>query len=180
MIYEIKTQLQQDNELLKLDKEKKRISIIVSDPIKEKSKNLFKKVVYSYKVECPEIKTEVRRTYADFEWLRNILGSYYALRVVPPIMKEAMYFQLDIVNKKDTEEAIENAKIKYNVAEISVVHYLGEFYTGDSLFLVAVLGNHRGETLDALKEVIEKVKYDVEFKKEEISKQGTKTILAGG
>ena len=113
MIYEIKTQLQQDNELLKLDKEKKRISIIVSDPIKEKAKNIFKKVVYSYKVECPEIKTEVRRTYADFEWLRNILGSYYALRVVPPIMKEAMYFQLDIVNKKDPEEVIEKAKIKY-------------------------------------------------------------------
>ena len=81
---------------------------------------------------------------------------------------------------KEIEEIVENAKIKYNVAEISVVHYLGEFYTGDSLFLVAVLGNHRGETLDALKEVIERVKYDVEFKKEEISKQGTKTILAGG
>ena len=36
------------------------------------------------------------------------------------------------------------------------------------------------ETLDALKEVIENVKYDVEFKKEEISNQGSKTILAGG
>ena len=82
--------------------------------------------------------------------------------------------------KSEIEKIVENAKIKYNVAEISVVHYLGEFYTGDSLFLVAVLGNHRGETLDALKEVIERVKYDVEFKKEEISKQGTKTILAGG
>ena len=82
--------------------------------------------------------------------------------------------------KKEIEKIVENVKIKYNVAEISVVHYIGEFYTGDSLFLVAVLGNHRGETLDALKEVIEKVKYDVEFKKEEISKQGTKTILAGG
>ena len=82
--------------------------------------------------------------------------------------------------QKEIEAIVENAKIKYNVAEISVVHYLGEFYTGDSLFLVAVLGNHRGESLDALKEVIEKVKFDVEFKKEEISKQGTKTILAGG
>lgn len=82
--------------------------------------------------------------------------------------------------KKEIEAIVENAKIKYNVAEISVVHYIGEFYTGDSLFLVAVLGGHRGETLDALKEVIEKVKFDVEFKKEEISKQGTKTILAGG
>ncbi|MBQ9026937.1 MAG: molybdenum cofactor biosynthesis protein MoaE [Methanobrevibacter sp.] len=82
--------------------------------------------------------------------------------------------------QKDIEAIVENAKIKYNVAEISVVHYLGEFYTGDSLFLVAVLGGHRGESLDALKEVIEKVKFEVEFKKEEISKQGTKTILAGG
>ena len=30
------------------------------------------------------------------------------------------------------------------------------------------------------KEVIETVKYEVEFKKEEISEEGTKTILAGG
>jgi len=81
---------------------------------------------------------------------------------------------------KEIEAIVENTKIKYNVAEISVVHYIGEFYTGDSLFLVAVLGNHRKESLDALTEVIEKVKYEVEFKKEEISSQGTKTILAGG
>ena len=80
----------------------------------------------------------------------------------------------------DIEKIVENAKIKYNVHEISVIHYIGEFYTGDMLFLVAVLGAHRGETLNALNEVIEKVKYDVEFKKEEISKEGTKTILAGG
>lgn len=82
--------------------------------------------------------------------------------------------------KKEIEEIVENAKIKFNVTEISVVHYIGEFYTGDSLFLVAVLGNHRNESLEALTEVIEKVKFEVEFKKEEISKQGTKTILAGG
>ena len=82
--------------------------------------------------------------------------------------------------QEEIEKIVENAKIKYNVFEISVVHYIGEFYTGDMLFLVAVLGNHRGETLDALKEVIETVKYEVEFKKEEISEEGTKVILAGG
>ena len=113
MTYEIKTQVQQDNELLKLDKEKKRIKITVSEPKKEKSKSLFKKDVYTYKVTCPEIKTEVRRSYADFEWLRNQLGLYYALRVVPPLLKESMFFQLEIVNKKDSEEVIENAKVKY-------------------------------------------------------------------
>ena len=81
---------------------------------------------------------------------------------------------------KDIETIIENTKIKFNVHEISVVHYIGEFYTGDMLFLVVVLGSHRQETLEALNEVIEKVKYDVDFKKEEISKEGGKTILAGG
>jgi molybdopterin synthase catalytic subunit len=82
--------------------------------------------------------------------------------------------------QQEIEKIVENVKIKYNVHEISVIHYVGEFYTGDMLFLVAVLGNHRAETLDALKEVIETVKYEVEFKKEEISEEGTKTILAGG
>ena len=82
--------------------------------------------------------------------------------------------------REDIKKIVENAKIKYDVIEISVVHYIGEFYTGDTLFLVAVLGKHRKEALDALNEVIEKVKFEVEFKKEEISKQGSKTILAGG
>lgn len=78
-----------------------------------KEGTLIVKPIYSYRVQCTELKSDVRRTYADFEWLKNQLGSYYALRVVPPIMKEAMYFQLDIVNKKDTEETIEKAKVKY-------------------------------------------------------------------
>ncbi|MCQ2970276.1 MAG: molybdenum cofactor biosynthesis protein MoaE [archaeon] len=82
--------------------------------------------------------------------------------------------------KSEIEKIVENAKIKYNVAEISVVHYIGEFYTGDLLFLVAVLGYHRDESYKALKEVIETVKFDVDFKKEEISDEGTKVILAGG
>ena len=81
---------------------------------------------------------------------------------------------------KEIEKIVSNVKIKYNVNEISVIDYIVEFQKGDMLFLVAVLGAHREETLEALKEVIESVKYDIEFKKEEISKQGHKTILAGG
>ena len=114
MIYDVKTVPQQDNELLKLENEKKRIKIIVSEPKKEKSVGMFsKKSIYSYKVECPEISKEVRRTYADFEWLKNQLGLYYSLRVVPPIIKENMYFQLEIANKKESEEVIEQKKVKY-------------------------------------------------------------------
>ena len=114
IIYNIKTVPQQDNELLKLDNDKKKIKIIVSEPKKEKSKGMFtKKSIYSYKVECPEIKTEVRRTYADFEWLKVQLGLYYSLRITPPLLREPMYFTLDIVNKKDSEEKVEETKVKY-------------------------------------------------------------------
>lgn len=113
MIYNIKTVPQQDNELLKLEGEKKKINIVVSDPKKEKGKGMFKKAFYTYKVECTEIKTEVRRTYADFEWLKNQMGLYYSLRIVPPILKEPMFVQLEIVNKKDDEETVEKAKVKH-------------------------------------------------------------------
>jgi len=82
--------------------------------------------------------------------------------------------------EKELLEIVDEVKEKYGVYEIAVVHYIGEFYTGDTLFLVAVLGPHRNETLDALKETIERTKYDLDFKKEEISNEGTKIILAGG
>ena len=80
----------------------------------------------------------------------------------------------------EIESIVETAKVKYGVFEISVIHYIGEFYTGDQLFLVVVLGPHRGETLDALTEVVERVKHEIDFKKEELSNKGTKVIMAGG
>lgn len=80
----------------------------------------------------------------------------------------------------DIESIVETAKVKHGVFEISVIHYIGEFYTVDQLFLVVVLGPHRGETLEALTEVIERVKHEIDFKKEELSNQGTKVIMAGG
>ena len=54
----------------------------------------------------------MRRTYADFEWLREQLYIRYALRVVPPIIKENAFLQMDIIEKGDTEEIIEQKKAK--------------------------------------------------------------------
>ncbi|MEN6292672.1 MAG: molybdenum cofactor biosynthesis protein MoaE, partial [Methanobacterium sp.] len=52
--------------------------------------------------------------------------------------------------------------------------------TGDSLLLVVVAGAHRGETVDALKESIERIKHDLEFKKEEFTDEGKNIIMSGG
>lgn len=82
--------------------------------------------------------------------------------------------------QKGLESIVKEVKDKYSVKEIAVVHYLGEFFTGDPLFLVVVAGAHRHETLDALKEVIERTKFDLDFQKDEQSNKGTNIIMSGG
>ena len=82
--------------------------------------------------------------------------------------------------EKELKEIIKEVKDKHGVVEIAAVHYVGEFYTGDSLLLVVVAGAHRGETLDALKESIERIKFDLKFKKEEFTEEGKNIIMSGG
>jgi molybdopterin synthase catalytic subunit len=82
--------------------------------------------------------------------------------------------------ENELKEIINEISAKFGVTEIAAVHYIGEFYTGDSLLLVVVAGGHRGETLDALKETIERIKFDLDFKKEELTESGTNIIMSGG
>ena len=78
------------------------------------------------------------------------------------------------------KEIGEETKNKFGVKEIAIVHYIGEFYSGDPMFLVSVGGAHRQETLKALQDIIERVKFDLDFKKEEFIGDKTNIILAGG
>jgi len=82
--------------------------------------------------------------------------------------------------EKELKEIINEITEEFGVTEIAAVHYIGEFYTGDSLLLVVVAGGHRGETMDALKETIERIKFDLEFKKEEFTESGKNIIMSGG
>lgn len=75
---------------------------------------------------------------------------------------------------------MDHVKKNHGVKEIAVVHYLGDFQPGDSLFLAAVAGPHRHETRAALEELIEMVKFDLDFKKEEKGSSGTNIIMSGG
>lgn len=85
---------------------------------------------------------------------------------------------------KKTEKKLKSVLMditkKYGVAEIAAVHYVGKYYTGDSLLLVVVAGEHRGESIDALKETIERIKFELDFKKEELTESGTNIIMSGG
>ncbi len=82
--------------------------------------------------------------------------------------------------EKELEEIIKDIKDKHDVIDMAVVHYIGEFQVGDPLFLVVVAGAHRGETREALNEIVERVKYEIDFKKEEFTDGGTNIIMSGG
>ncbi len=82
--------------------------------------------------------------------------------------------------EEELREIITDIKNKSGVIDIAVVHYLGEFQVGDPLFLAVVAGAHRQETKKALNEVVERVKYELDFKKEELTDNGTNIIMSGG
>ena len=83
-------------------------------------------------------------------------------------------------SEKELKEIAKEIKERYGVTDIAAIHYVGEFYTGDDLLLIVVAGGHRGETINALKEIIERIKSELNFKKEEFTESGTNIIMSGG
>lgn len=82
--------------------------------------------------------------------------------------------------EEELKAIVDKIKNKHGVFEIDVIHYIGKFSPGDPLFLVVVAGGHRQETRDALKDVVERVKFELDFKKEEHTEDGTNIIMSGG
>jgi molybdopterin synthase catalytic subunit len=98
--------------------------------------------------------------------------------------KNTLKMDLSTPNLDETqdelEEIIKKIKDEHGVVDIAVVHYIGKFNPGDPLFLAVVAGAHRHETRAALNDLIERVKYELDFKKEEHTEGGTNIIMSGG
>lgn len=98
--------------------------------------------------------------------------------------KNTLNMELSTNDIKATEtelkEIVNHIKHEHDVVEIAVVHYVGNFLPGEPLFLAVVAGAHRQETKAALNDVIERVKYELDFKKEEYTDDGTNIIMSGG
>ncbi|BDZ71545.1 molybdenum cofactor biosynthesis protein MoaE [Methanobacterium petrolearium] len=82
--------------------------------------------------------------------------------------------------EKELETILKDVKKTHKIKSIAVVHYLGQFEPGDPMFLAAVAGAHRHETRAALEEIIERVKYELDFKKVEEGSAGSNIIMSGG
>ena len=113
MSYEIETDIQQENKLMELQRNNSQFQVIISDPKKEGKKGLFSKTISSYRIQCPQLNSDVRRSYLDFEWFRGQLCNRYPLRLIPPIGKENVVKQIENILKMENEEYIELRKMRY-------------------------------------------------------------------
>ena len=111
--FEFETDYQQENKLVELYRNNNLISISVTEPQKEGKTGIFSKTYTTYRVQCPQLESDVRRTYADFEWLRNMLLLRYPLRIIPPIYKENVITQIGNVLKLENEQIAEEKKTRY-------------------------------------------------------------------
>ena len=157
-IFDIITKTPKDNKLLELEKENKKIEIIISEPKKESNNGLFAKSKYLYKVECNEIKSSVRRSYSDFEWFRNEMVIFYPLRIIPPLIKENNLILEGIIDKNDDKEKMENKKIKHINKFISTLLKKKIFRTSFLLYNFLALDN---DEFKKYKETIGKRKFEL-------------------
>ena len=112
-VYDIQARTPKDNKLLELEKENKEIKIKISEPRKESGGGFFNKSITLYKVQCESLNSSVKRSYSDFEWLRNEYVIFYPLRVIPPLVKENNLLLEGIIDKSDDEKSLENKIVKH-------------------------------------------------------------------
>jgi len=81
-----------------------------------------------------------------------------------------------------TERALENivaeAKSRWKVAEVLVIHRVGELKPTDQIVLVAVTGSHRGEAFAACEFIMDYLKTRAPFWKKEATPQGARWVEA--
>ena len=81
-----------------------------------------------------------------------------------------------------TERALENivaeAKNRWNVMDVLVVHRVGELKPTDQIVLVVVTGAHRGEAFSACEFVMDYLKTRAPFWKKEETPQGPRWVEA--
>ena len=159
--YEFKTSSQQKNKLLELSENNKIITITVSEPKKEQVRGFFTKTLYSYRVQCPELNSDVRRTYTDFEWIRSQMVLRYPLRLIPPVMKESVFKTIGNIIKQENEEISEQRKVRYLNKFMNAIIQKKILRTSPLLFEFLSLESKK---FKSYQEKITQMKYELDIK----------------
>jgi molybdopterin synthase catalytic subunit len=82
------------------------------------------------------------------------------------------------MTEKSLQAIVDEAKRRFDVYRIRVVHRVGELTPTDQIVLVAVTSAHRGEAFDACHFVMDYLKTRAPFWKKERTAQGTRWVEA--
>jgi molybdopterin synthase catalytic subunit len=82
------------------------------------------------------------------------------------------------MTEKALEEIVAEAKRRFDVYEIGVIHRIGELAPTDPIVFVAVTSAHRGEAFDACRFVMDYLKTRAPFWKKELTPEGSRWVDA--
>jgi molybdopterin synthase catalytic subunit len=82
------------------------------------------------------------------------------------------------MTEKSLQAIVDEAKQRFDVHGIRVVHRVGDLAPTDQIVLVAVTGAHRGEAFDACRFVMDYLKTRAPFWKKEHTAQGARWVEA--
>jgi len=82
------------------------------------------------------------------------------------------------MTEKSLNAIITQAKARWNIMDVLIIHRVGTLQPGDQIVLVAVSGAHRGEAFAACEFVMDCLKTEAPFWKKELTQSGERWVEA--
>jgi molybdopterin synthase catalytic subunit len=82
------------------------------------------------------------------------------------------------MTERAIEAIIDEAKTRWNIFDVTVIHRVGALQPRDRIVLVAVCGGHRGESFAACEFIMDFLKTRAPFWKKEVTPQGERWVEA--
>ena len=80
------------------------------------------------------------------------------------------------MTERSLEDIVHAALARWNLTQVRVIHRFGELRPGDRIVLVATASSHREHAFDACRFIIDYLKTQAPFWKQESGRQGTRWV----
>jgi len=80
------------------------------------------------------------------------------------------------MTEKSLEEIVRAALARWDLVQVRVIHRFGQLHPGDRIVLVATASSHREHAFDACRFIIDYLKTQAPFWKQESGRQGTRWV----
>jgi molybdopterin synthase catalytic subunit len=82
------------------------------------------------------------------------------------------------MTEKCLEDIVEQAKQRWSLGRVRVIHRVGQLALGDQIVFVGVTGRHRGESFEACEFIMDYLKTQAPFWKKETTTSGERWVEA--